>query len=405
MRFRNSSDDNNVPVELPVVSDRDRNGKHISESGSLLILTSIFMTVMLSFGLITVNVVTDEIVEAKMDSNSIQAEYIAEAGLERAMRELKNTWNATQDWSDVLDGPDDTTSTSDDGELSFGRPVTFNSGNYSVVVTDNDDGDSDLFTDSDGTVVIASVGTALDGTSKTIQAEVSAAAFEPGATIYLDGISEIESTSDQFALSGDDYNIGAITPTTVGAYYGVSSSGSTLTVDDQYKDNITGKDYDSLPEPDVPSLKAAVSDQDVQALIDFYSPYADYVLAPGTYNQSYGTSTNYVIVHVTGDATFNGNNDSYGLLIGDGNLTIKGKHNWTGVVIAADTLTISGTGVEDDVKIYGAAYVGNSSGSDAAYELKMKGKSRVYYSTEAVEKLNENIPVKVSLRINYWKVQ
>ena len=93
-----------------------------------------------------------------------QASRIAEAGIERTKTLLRGTQNDA-----LLLGIDGVANTSDDVIPSFGAVVNFAQGTYSVVVTDNDDGDADPFHDSDGMINVASTGTAADGTRRVIR--------------------------------------------------------------------------------------------------------------------------------------------------------------------------------------------------------------------------------------------
>lgn len=94
-----------------------------------------------------------------------QASRIAEAGIERTKMLMRETPIDT-----LLLGIDGAANTSDDGVPSFGAAVNFSQGTYSVVVTDNDDGDGDPFHDSDGMINVTSTGTAADGTRRIIRA-------------------------------------------------------------------------------------------------------------------------------------------------------------------------------------------------------------------------------------------
>jgi hypothetical protein len=358
------------------------------------------MGVVLSLGLVTTDFVTDEVVSAALEYRSMQAGYIAEAGVERAMRELKNTWNSSQDWSGVLKGADSVASTSDDGILSFGSLASLNGGGYSVVVTDNDDGDSDPFTDSDDTVVITSTGSASDGTSKTVVVEVSARPLNPDSTIYLQGdFSDIELSQELLTVSGDDYNIGADLPSTVGAAYAISTDGLSLEIPDGYSDNFLGKGYDPLSNPVIPSVLTSAAAIDVQALAQFYAQQADVVLSAGTYTTGFGSAANYQIIHVTGDVVLSGNKTSYGMLIADGSVELRGTYTWNGIIMAGDWVSISGPN-NQEARLYGAIYIGNSSGNDLEPEFEMNGKASILYSSQAVNNTNGILP----LKINYWKM-
>ena len=143
---------------------------HKNEKGMVLPLGLMFLAIIAILGTTAVIVTTTDL---KIGSNyraSEQAFYVAEAGIERAKLVLFQ--GSDNGLNDELLGADATASTVDDGILSFGSSVSFGDGNYSVVVTDNDDGDGDLFADSDGKVIVTSTGTAPNNAQKVIKATV-----------------------------------------------------------------------------------------------------------------------------------------------------------------------------------------------------------------------------------------
>lgn len=99
---------------------------------------------------------------------SIRALYIAEAGIARAVDEIKNKGTS---FNDILVGSDGLSGTKDDGILSFGVSIKFGGGIYSVKVIDNNDGDKNLFKDSDNRVIIISAGS-VNGSVKNIEVGV-----------------------------------------------------------------------------------------------------------------------------------------------------------------------------------------------------------------------------------------
>lgn len=143
---------------------------HKNEKGMVLPLGLMFLAIIAILGTTAVIVTTTDL---KIGSNyraSEQAFYNAEAGIERAKLVLfQDSGNGLDD---ELLGADATANTADDGILSFGSSVSFGNGSYSVVVTDNDDGDGDLFADSDGKVIVTSTGTAPNNAKSVIKATV-----------------------------------------------------------------------------------------------------------------------------------------------------------------------------------------------------------------------------------------
>jgi hypothetical protein len=332
------------------------------------------MSVVLSLGIITLNVTVNEIQGANGEKYSLLAYYNAEAGVERAVRELKKEWNDSQDWSSLI------------GTLY--DSISFNEGEYNVVITDN----------GSSNVIVTAEGTAPDGSAVSIEAEIGADNFSPGAALYLNGnfeANEISFATTGFLVSGDDYGIGDKNPTTTGVKYGLSTSGISIDVPSQYNDKFKGTDYDPVPNPSIPSIQSSAAEMDVQELINYYSQFADHILEPGTYNNDYGGEEDYKIVYATGDITLSGDRDGYGLLISRGSISITEKYRWVGIILVGDQFSVGG-GPGPDVKIYGMVYVGNSSGADEAPEIDIMGKSKVVYSSEAINKTQRRIPLMMS---------
>ncbi|HUU50114.1 MAG TPA: pilus assembly PilX N-terminal domain-containing protein [Nitrospinota bacterium] len=116
------------------------------------------MMIMAALTILGLWAVTSSLIDNQITSNyrdHIQAFYNAEAGIEHAVNILKAS---TTSLDDLLLGSDGVPNTSDDGILSLGPSISFGSGAYEVRVKDNDDGDGDLFSDSDKMIVLASRG-------------------------------------------------------------------------------------------------------------------------------------------------------------------------------------------------------------------------------------------------------
>jgi len=124
-----------------------------SENGFTLVTGMLIIALLLTLGTSIMSFVNHCISGSARDLNRIKAFYLAEAGIERAKLELKY-----KKPNNILLGADGNSGTRDDGILSFGSSVSFGNGIYSVKVTDNNDGDDNLYSDSDGKVVVRSKG-------------------------------------------------------------------------------------------------------------------------------------------------------------------------------------------------------------------------------------------------------
>ena len=157
------------------------NSRGIALITTLLIMSA--LTTLIAAGAVTSGIALQVTGSLKRGN---QAFYAAEAGLAHALSVLETPLSLDA----VLVGTDATANTSDDGILSFGTSVDFNAGayiaTYEVKVTDNDDGDSNLFADTDDQVIITSTG--LQGDAER-QVEAVVARFAPFS----------------FSLFGDDW--------------------------------------------------------------------------------------------------------------------------------------------------------------------------------------------------------
>jgi Tfp pilus assembly protein PilX len=135
-----------------------------NQKGIVLVVCVILVAVLLLLGATAIMISSTDINISSNYRSGKQVFYIAESGLEHARAVLKNsTFNS------ILLGNDGVSNTTDDGILSFGSSVNFGGGAYQVRVTDNNDGDSNSFSDSDNTVLVTSTGTLPNGAKRTIQ--------------------------------------------------------------------------------------------------------------------------------------------------------------------------------------------------------------------------------------------
>ena len=119
----------------------------------------VIIAVLSIIGATFARIITFECRHAMWQRQWVQTFYIAEAGIARGWNDLKGRIDGPDRLNDILVGADGIPNTGDDGLLGFGASVNFGGGSYSVVVADNDDGDGDDFSDSDGIAKIVSTGT------------------------------------------------------------------------------------------------------------------------------------------------------------------------------------------------------------------------------------------------------
>lgn len=130
----------------------------VADEKGIFLITSLMMVAILGMlsSIIVMAINTDVKISGNYKTYK-QTFNIADAGIEHAKSELK-----TAVFDNVLNG----THSGAPGILSFGTDTAFANGIYSVTVEDDDDGDGDTTDDSNGRVIITSIGTLLTGGSK-----------------------------------------------------------------------------------------------------------------------------------------------------------------------------------------------------------------------------------------------
>jgi hypothetical protein len=102
------------------------------------------------------------------------------------------------------------------------------------------------------------------------------------------------------------------------------------------------------------------------------------------------------IIHISGDATLNGD-QGQGVLLVDGNLSIQGSYIFYGVVIAQGSVSTAGGG-STDAHFYGAVMA-----KDVSLELNsLAGNATIQYSKCAVTNALEGTQVATPLRSRAW---
>lgn len=147
-------------------------GPSKSNSGAALIIALLIMAVLTLLGSAAIMVSSIETKISGNQKSSIQAFYIAEAGIQHAIGNLTNS----------IDSFDDELSTNNGVMLNA---ISFASGSYTVTAIDNND-DDDQLTDIDKTIKITSTGTAQRGATKEIECLITSL-YNPSNAITTNG--------------------------------------------------------------------------------------------------------------------------------------------------------------------------------------------------------------------------
>lgn len=181
-----------------------------NEKGFVMVTTLLFLALMTVIGIATINTSSIETMIAVAEKNRQKAFYAAEAGIAHCTAILMNRMSvnfkktSSSSWDFALNdsepGVESTDYLTDDDDKesfiwikgkSFGSACT-----YTVMVRDNNDGDSDISKDDDGQVYVTSIATMADGAT---------AGIEIGLSGLLDGGSATGYSAQAGAGSGKSY--------------------------------------------------------------------------------------------------------------------------------------------------------------------------------------------------------
>ena len=177
-----------------------------NESGSSIVYSMLLTFVLVILGGIAAQTMVFGYRDAYGKLHQTQALYLAEAGMMSAWNEFNG---GADDLTAILLGTDGIMDTTDDGVLSFGPSVNLGNGNYTVRITDNDDGDGDVYADVDNTILVTSTGNIpAHGVSRALKAYTQV--FAPPTAVNIQ--SAISSagpiaTSGSLKVDGRDHDI------------------------------------------------------------------------------------------------------------------------------------------------------------------------------------------------------
>ncbi|MEC7641430.1 MAG: hypothetical protein VYC17_04660 [Nitrospinota bacterium] len=186
---------NSTRTKSKTLNPFSKNSPLNNQDGIAMVAALLFLVVLALLSVVATNKSATDAKRTEVFKESKDVFYIADAGIEHAKLALKtanlDTVLAAGGILD-LDGPGDAT-------------VSFNNGSYSVVISDNDDGDSNTSNDSDDIVNITSTGTSAEGTTKVISAFVmqSSSFWSPNGAILTDGDLDVSGNMTVTSNSGN----------------------------------------------------------------------------------------------------------------------------------------------------------------------------------------------------------
>ncbi len=352
--------------------------------------------------------------------------YIADAGIEAMRGELTQDFIDDPDnfeFDDYFDdGPDGTWGTDDDGIIgAVGATAAYDNGQYEPRIVDNDDGDGDLSDDIDDRAILRSLGTAADGTNRTIEVLIAKPLrFPVPAALTIVGEAAPGATGggppsfyngNAFTITGDDTFVGDQGNNAGQASGGdlpgiVSTDAGTAQdifddLDDNnptLSDNVTGNDEQAGAVELLPP--GTVDEATLDTVIEAFLAGADLIIETGTQSSQGGTENwgTFAQPPALGDPqityirdtdpapnstfTINGNVSGAGILVIEGNAEILGNFEFAGIIIivGAGDVTFGGSGNQT---LWGGLIVSPGAGGGSV-NFELGGSASIYYSSEAV---------------------
>ncbi len=354
--------------------DPNKYSKHRDERGSGMIAVFVLVITCVAIAASVLLPAMSRHREAQAHLQGQRAFYLAEAGVDWAISELRST-------NGVI--PGNTTETqSPQGQGSF--TLTYTSGDANGI---DDDGDNVTDeSDEDEYTTLLSVGTSGDesrAVSVLMRTAITAPEFTSSILINVDA-PVFESNSNSIYVDGREHDIdGVLDPTGVVR----PAIGSPAPVQDLI-------DQISRPHLFVGSGGTPSAEQlpaiDLQALVEQTKAAATMVVQSGTHSGvDWGTATmaGVELVYCDGDLHLSGNGSGAGYLVVDGDLIISGGFTWHGVVLVRGKSRMTGGG--SGKRIIGAMVVGEEieavgGGGATTQTVQLRGTVDLLFSSEAI---------------------
>lgn len=371
-----------------------------NEYGMVLVTGLAFMAILGIMGATAMMITSTEIRISHNYKTGKQALYIAEAGIERAIKDLEAS---TDGFDDVLVGADGEADSPDDGVLvSIGSPpVPFGEGDYKVWVTDNDDGDDDWFTDLDDKVFITSTGS-IHGAVRTVEVVFSKTSVPidvDGALAIYGNTPEAEFNGNP-TVDGNDYNVPADFNChgagCNGTLTGGDATAGIYTTDPLDLQETGNPTVDGNPTQLAEGEEEGEGHYSASYWQDFATaliPMVGLTLSGGNISadQSLGTRDDPQITVISGDVHFTGTVDGAGILIVKAKAAFAGNFHYEGLVIVLNNqgddaeveLELGGQGT---LRLFGAVVVAGPEES----EVEMGGNAGILYSSEALANIQNS---------------
>ncbi len=290
----------------------------------------------------------------------VEAFYVAEAGLEHAVAELRPGTS----FDPVLAGPDRLRGTADDGVFPFdeGSPTAFPAAplHYTVHVARR----------ADGGVDVSSTASGRNGAAKVIAAIVkwSPLPFTPAA-LYLDDDAQL-TLGAGLAVSGMDHDLTA-SPASSAAVPALATS--VAGVEPDLRRRLADGAGRLVGAGDAPSIVATPS-LDLRGLAAACAQLPDHVTAPPLVSTATFGSIDAPRVTIANDLDVAGDLNGAGILVIRGTLHVSGQLSFAGLIVA-----LGGVVCEPSSGLHVLGALWRSSGSDP--RLSLDGQGTIAYSS------------------------
>lgn len=387
----------------------------IDEKGIALILGMLLLLVATLIGISALNTSTYDVLISGNERASIQAFYVAEAGINELMgrfragatNEILDSDPSNPNWK-VLLAKYPGKGATQIGFLS-GDPNAYpslqNQLDFGVEIKHKIDAANQVVRYGGVPIyILRSYGFTTDGGNKILEVELKkSSGYDPPAAVYSEAPVYIQGSSTY--INGNDdcgstgHKPGVMTPTLT--LPSITESGNPSINGSPPIVTIT-----SNPPP--ASLQIREMLDYVKGDADFKYSYSGNQTLAG-YSDGWGTPTNsdtnvpitytgpmnIIYFNMNGDKTLKLEGESHGagLLLIEGNLEINGGFTWYGVILATGAVTYTGVGQKN---ITG----GMMSGGNATVETDIGGNSGVIYCSAVSKKLKEIVS---PLKITRWR--
>ena len=239
------------------------------KKGAALVTSILFATVIALGALVATQFTVQDIKLGERYTQTREAFYIAEAGIQKAMNYLNYDENGDSP-GDAGEGFTAVLTNFESDHSAVFNDFEFGGGNYTVTVKDNDDNDDDKTTDVDNTIILNSTGI-KDGRSITIEAVIQNGIYRNKHAITAGG---------DFTIEGD--------PTVQGSLGSIHSNADVVGVSTNVEQGIF-----AAGECDQGCQSGAISEEIPLANPGDFSDFASYILTDdGNITDPEGSSIN-----------------------------------------------------------------------------------------------------------------